>query len=241
MFLTVFTGVQIGRHSWTSNSDRVSYSNLKILWVIISMIYWVLTTGPSPSQTPQHSKRYYFRSISIDLIIVRCHKPFNHFSIDGHSHGSQVFEITTIIIIINAAINIFKAQRVHRVSWLEWVQEGSPWSRLLTRSGELSTPRSLAKLPHRGCENTTVPPRQGFTHQTAIITSHFQGVTSFTEGAGAWGWPSSTSRPPHCTGHGAPQGGGGVLTGTPSRVPWKQRMLWEMCRKSTLKRLKLCA
>lgn len=175
----------------------------------------------------------------MDLIIVRCHKPFNHFSIDGHSHGSQVFEIT--IIIINAAINILKPQRVHWVSWLEGVQEGSPRPRLLTRSGELSTPRSLAKLPHRGCKNTTVPPRQGFTHQTAIITSHFQGVTSSTEGAGAGGWLSSTSRPPHCTGHGAPQGGSGVLTGTPSRVPWKQRMLWETCQKSTLKRLQLCA
>lgn len=186
VFLTVCTGVQIGRHSWVSNSDRVSYSSLKISWVIISMISWVLTIGPSLSQSPQHSKRYYFRSTPIDLILVWCHKAFNHFSIDGHSRGSQVFEITKIII-INAAINMLKAQHVHWVSWLEWAQEGSPRPRLLTRCGELLTPRSLAKLPHRGCENTTVPPRQGFTQQTAILTSHFQGVMSSTEGAGAGG------------------------------------------------------
>ena len=46
-----------------------------------------------------------------------------------------------------------------------------------------STPYSLAKLPHRGSENATVPPRQGFTHQTAIIRGDFQGVTSSTEEA----------------------------------------------------------
>lgn len=69
------------------------------------------------------------------------------------------------------------------VSWLEWAPEGRPRPLLLTRSGELSTPYSLAKLPHRGSENATVPPRQGFTHQTAIIRGDFQGVTSSTEEA----------------------------------------------------------
>lgn len=106
------------------------------------------------------------------------------------------------------------------VNRLEWVPEGSPRPRLLTRSGELSTPCSLAKLPHRGCENATVPPRQGFTHQTAIIRGDFQGVTSSTKEAGT--------------------GGAQPSQGMPS-VPWNLHMLLETCRKSTLKRLKLCA